>query len=182
MNHLLTRIRSALLPVFVTLCSILVFSVFPSPSVQARSTHNSIHSATPTKQCVVTNVTLHSSKPATITCAKWGQKQVNTPATIHPRISPTACGRAGTLEFDGPSTQFCFTGTGYIGFRISDIWYLDNTTNYLAWVLIYPDGSSQGCYMNIYLATQVTNFYLVLGNHSITQIYIGNTHTGSDCY
>jgi hypothetical protein len=183
MKHLLTHTRSALLPIIVILCSILIFGVLPSPSIQARTTSSTIHRATPTKVCLRTNIALHGSKPATITCTKWGHKQVNSPAAIHPQISPTACG-AGTLEFDSSSssTQYCFTGTGYLGFRIGDVWRLSSSVNYLAWALIYPDGSTQGCYMNIYLGTEASNFYLVLGNHTITQVYIGNTHTGNNCY
>jgi hypothetical protein len=179
MKHLFIRTRSALLPIFVTLCSVLIFSVLPSPSVQAQS---ATRSATPIKECVLTNIALHGSKPATITCAKWGQKQVKSSAIIHPGTTPISCSAGWWYEISNGTTTTCFTGTGYLAYRMNNINYINSVTSYPSWLRIYPNGSTNGCYLNIHGFAVAGGFFIIDGTHSITQIDIGANQTSATCF
>lgn len=93
-----------------------------------------------------------------------------------------SCSQSLHLNIDSASVSDCFDGTGYLGYRINDITFYGNLSNHDAWILIYADGSSKGCFLDLPLNTNnpSNNIYFD-GHHSITQIGIGISHGSNTC-
>ncbi len=120
-----------------------------------------------TEGCAVTSVVLHGQQPATIACLK----HTDTTLAVSPNTSRSGCNGYNLMVSDSHSHAWCFKGTGYLAYRINDIWGF-TSNNYNGWFRIYPNGSTNGWFQTWNSPGQIYDYFPYDGQHSITQICI----------
>jgi hypothetical protein len=76
------------------------------------------------------------------------------------------------------NVKYCFSGTGYIGYRISNVSTFTNTDKF--WVRIYPNNGTTGCFLNVAAKAHPNTKYFD-GKHTVTQITINAAHSAPVC-
>jgi hypothetical protein len=136
-------------------------------STRAASTSSSqINFASLEKPCAVIQVHLNGVHH-TVTCLQ----QTSTYSGIRPDTSTTPCNNSGktlTVWASSANTEICFAGTGYLGYSISNVNFVNSYIAY-SWVRWYP--AAQFC--NI---SRGVPAYFGGGNSNvlITQVNPGN--------
>ncbi len=97
------------------------------------------HGARITPTCAQTTVALHGDKPATVTCTRWA-----TPGHVTPDTRMTSCANpARTVDiYDSAGHDTCFTGTGYLAYRITNVTYINSID--WGWVKMYDSADPGG--------------------------------------
>jgi hypothetical protein len=79
---------------------------------------------------------------------------------------------------DNKNGRYCFSGTGYIGYRIVSAATFTSTAKF--WVRIYPDNGKTGCFLNVAAGTNTNKKYFN-GKYTITQIALSAVHAAPVC-
>lgn len=91
-------------------------------------------------------------------------------------LKPTS---AIVLSFkDQKNIKYCFSGTGYLGYRISSVTTFTSTAKF--WVRIYPNNATTGCFLNVAAGARPNAKYFD-GKYTITQIAINAVHAAPVC-
>jgi hypothetical protein len=76
------------------------------------------------------------------------------------------------------NTKYCFSGTGYLGYRIANVQTFTSSAKF--WVRVYPNNSATGCFLNEAAGAHPNTKYFD-GKHTITQIDINAVHSAPVC-
>ena len=128
-------------------------------------------SASPLANCYVQLVHLHGKNPPTLTCLVKG-KLINgkmVPIGYTNVVDCTNNGQTYMDFFSYANGHVCFTGHGYLGFRLDRV-YIANCWAYGGWVREYLNGSGNFWYFNT--GDHYNNQYPFQGNTTITQVDI----------
>lgn len=155
-------------------CFAILLTLMSSPAYA-----KSVSPSSSTLQCTATSIALHGTQPATITSGAMACMK-STP--LHPLsvVESSICGTQQLDLVDNNGNYYCFYGTGYLGYRVNNVVQYNNY-DYPAWVRIYPNGSTNGCFFNMSTFSSGSHTSLFNGAHSITQVDINGTQSSNRC-
>jgi hypothetical protein len=108
-----------------------------APIAPAASTGSMVSTAAADPACLETVVVLHGYGTPTITCAR----PVAAGGHVTPDTNMTSCANTARKVdiYDVNGHDTCFTGTGYLGYSINNVWSINSID--WGWVRMYQGGS-----------------------------------------